>query len=53
MTANQLDQDFKRLAGKGVSVHVSATRADLQRNSLRRDELLVKWETCKSFFPNE
>lgn len=55
MTVSQLDKDFKRLAeeGKGVSVHVFAAREDLQRNSLKRDELLTKWETFKSFFSCE
>lgn len=49
---DQHSQDFKRLSeeGRGVSVQVSAARADLQRNSLRRDELLVKWDTFSSFF---
>lgn len=45
-------QDFKHLSdeGRGVSAQASVARADLQRNSLKRDEILAKWATFKSFF---
>ncbi|XP_058218941.1 uncharacterized protein LOC131329670 isoform X2 [Rhododendron vialii] len=45
-------QDFKHLSdeGRGVYAQASVARADLQRNSLKRDEILAKWATFKSFF---